>query len=428
MDGDINIQLYLAEPGADFDQRVAESRSRSQVEDKSVFWVVPLDDRIDRATVEFFRSEEMLSRKERGAQTKAELSLVSEEKRRLTNTLRPELRRLLQAACLKGTVYFRGNDRSPGDDANDVVRTASQLLGEVLPRVFDKFHLAAARVQKKDLDALTTSENLHGLTPVFAALTLLRDEKGKPMFELSTGPLAEILSRIASHHSYGKAPTGKTLADEFGGEPYGWSFEGVQLFTLCLLRAGKITIKSKGHIIESALSVEAKTVFGNNNLFRAASFEPKQGEVTFEDLVKAADAFQQTFGKQIAELEQGLVSRAIRDELAVCQDVVRDQESVLRTNRLPGGEVLTAAVDQMRAIRGGSEEQAIVGFNGSHAEIKEAIKRAQQLEQTLTPPALHTLEKARLVLDHQWSFLKDEPDTPAGLAQQASRARGPAAA
>ncbi|MCY2990800.1 MAG: BREX system P-loop protein BrxC, partial [Planctomycetota bacterium] len=419
IDGDIAVQMYLAEPGQDFGQRVAEARARSQVEDKAVFWVVPLDDRIDQATVEVFRSDEMLTRKERGAQTKTELGLVSEEKRKLTNTLRPELRQLLKTACLKGTAYFRGNDRSPGDDATELVGTAGQLLQEVLPRVFDKYHLAAARVQKKDLDALTTSENLHGLTPVFSALNLLKDEKGKPVFELASGPLAEVVARIESHHSYGKAASGKTLADELGNEPFGWSFEAVQLFALCLLRAGKVNVKSKGHTIESALSVEAKNVFSNNNLFRSASFEPKQKVVDFPDLVKAADAFQQTFGKQIAELEQGAVARSIRDELSAREDEVRDQELVLRTHRLPGSEVLAGAVDQMRAIRTGSDEQAVLGFNGSHAEIKEAIKRSQQLAQTLTPPALHTLGTTRSVLDQQWSFLKGEPEVPAGLSERA---------
>ena len=227
-----------------------------------------------------------------------------------------------------------------------------------------------------------------------------------------------MLSRIENHWSYGKAATGKTLADEFGGDPYGWSFEAVQLFVLCLLRAGKIDVTSKGQTLESALSVETKNVFGNNNLFRAASLRPKQS-LGFEELVKAADAFQKAFGKEIGELEQGAVARAIRDEVAAHEDFVREQENVLKTNRLPGSDALTQAINQMRAIRSASEENTILNFNGSHAEIKEAIKRAKELEQAITEPVLATIDTARAVIDRQWPFIETEPDVEEDLRKKA---------
>lgn len=415
--GDIAIQLYLAEAGKGFDERVKEVRSRSQTENKDIFWVVALDDQIDRATVEVFRSEEMLSRKERGAQTKPEMSLVSEEKRRLT-TNGDELKRLMLRTALNGTVFFRGNDRSPEEGATDLGRTVSGLLGEALPTVFEQFDLAAARVQKKDVDILMTSENLHGLTPVFARLKLLKDEGGKPVFEHDSGPLKEVFSRIENHHSYGKAATGKTLADEFGKEPYGWEFEAVRLFVLCLLRAGKIDATSKGLTIESASSVEAKNVFGNNNLFRAASLRPKQS-LEYAQIVLAAESFKQAFGKEIPELEQGVIARCIKDELAGHEDAVREQETALKTNQLPGIDVLTEAIEHMRGLRTANEENTVLNFNGSHAEIKEAIKRAKELSDSLTEPALYNIKTARLTLERQWSFLAGESDVDEALTQTA---------
>ena len=359
----------------------------------------------------------MLTRKERGAQTKPEMSLVSEEKRRLTSK-RDELKRLMLRAALNGTVFFRGNDRSPEEGATDLGRTVSGLLGEALPTVFDQFELAAARVQKKDVDILTTSENLHGLTPVFSTLKLLKDEGGKPVFELDSGPLKEIFSRIDNHYSYGKAATGKTLADEFGKGPYGWEFEAVRLFVLSLLRAGKIDVTSKGQSIESALSVEAKNVFGNNNLFRSASFRPKKS-LGFQELVKAADAFKNVFGREIPELEQGAVARTIRDEVAGHEDAVREQETVLKTYQLPGIDVLTDAIEHMRGIRTANEENTVLNFNGSHAEIKEAIKRAKELLDALTEPALYDIKTARQTLERQWSFLAGESDVDEELSQTA---------
>ena len=53
-------------------------RRRSQTETKAVFWVAAIHEAIDRETVELHRSKEILSRKERGAQTKDESALVAE--------------------------------------------------------------------------------------------------------------------------------------------------------------------------------------------------------------------------------------------------------------------------------------------------------------------------------------------------------------
>ena len=78
----------------------------------------------------------------------------------------------MRGACLAGRIYFRGNDRSPGDKAVDVGKTAAEVLGLVLPEVFDRFKEAAARTTevKKGTDALFTAENLQGLPAVFGSL------------------------------------------------------------------------------------------------------------------------------------------------------------------------------------------------------------------------------------------------------------------
>src|SRR5438046_9982951 len=85
---------------------------------------------IDWETDETIRSKEMLARKEREAKTADETALIGEEKVRLRRH-QDELRRLLKAACLSGSVTFRGNDRSPGDRAVDVGKSAAESPGEV---------------------------------------------------------------------------------------------------------------------------------------------------------------------------------------------------------------------------------------------------------------------------------------------------------
>ena len=408
VDGDIPVHLVLAEAGQEYGEQIAEARRRSQTETKSIFWVAQIDEAIDRETVELFRSREILSRRERVAQTRDETALVAEEKRRLGRQ-QDKLRRLLRQSLLTGAIFFRGNDRSPDDTATDVGPTASDVLAQALPEVFDRYEEAAARVSRKDLDSLMTTENLRGLTSVFTDLKLVRDQGGRPVFNTESGPLAEVLSRIENRTTYGEVANGRYLTDEFAKEPFGWEFDVTRLFVIALLRAGKLEATSKGQIIESALSIDARNTFANNNLFRQASFRLKTG-LEFTDIVDASERFREVFGREIPELEQGVVANAIREEIHRHDEYLHEVYTTLVKHGLPGTEILRSALDQMRSIRAGDEDQSIMTFNGAYKELKEAIKRGAELTQILTETQLSNLEHARGTLSVTWAVLREEPD------------------
>ena len=229
--------------------------------------------------------------------------------------------------------------------AVDVGKTAAEILGQVLPEVFDRFKEAAAKTAdvKKGTDALFTAENLQGLPAVFGSLGLLRDEKGKTVFRVESGPLKEVRDRIEERANYGDTASGRYLADEFAKEPFGWDFEVVRLLVLSLLRAGKIEATSKGQTIDVVTGVEARDTFSNNNLFRQASFRPKKG-IEFEELVKASEAFRDTFGSEVRELNAGAIVAELRKEIARHEDTVASALSTLTAHRLPGGAVLEGAL------------------------------------------------------------------------------------
>jgi hypothetical protein len=72
--------------------------------------------------------------------------------------------------------------------------------------------------------------------------------------------------------------------------------------------------------------------------------------------------------------------------------------------------MLENAIDQIKAIRRGSEENAITTFNASHRSIRDAIKRATDLSSALTETSLHDLERAKSVLSKETPALLEEPD------------------
>jgi len=418
--GDMVFQVHVAEDGKDFDGLAAELRTRSRQERKHVFWAIALADMIDRETDELFRSKEMLARKERETKGEDTPALIAEERVRLRRHS-DELRRLLRAACLSGRIYFRGNDRSPTDRATDVGKTAAEVLGQVLPEVFDRFKEAAAKAPdvKKGTDAIFTAENLQGLPSVFGALGLLRDEKGKTVFRAESGALKEVLDRIEERANYGDTASGRFLTDEFEKEPFGWDFDVVRLLVLSLLRAGKIEATSKGQTLDNVTGVDGRETFSNNNLFRQASFRPKKG-IEFEELVKSSEAFRDTFGSEVKELNAGAIVAELRREVTRHEDCVTSTLATLTTHRLPGGAVLEGAIGQMKAILRGSEDNAIATFNTSHRAIKDAIKRALELEQVLNEPRLHDLERARMAQGGIWGVLSQESDIADDLRMRAS--------
>jgi hypothetical protein len=323
-------------------------------------------------------------------------------------------------ACLSGRVYFRGNDRSADDRATDVGRTVSDVLKQVLPEVYDRFKEVAAKPNevKKGTDALFTAENLQGLPSVFTALGLLRDEKGKAAFRVESGPLKEVLDRIEARANYGDTASGKYLENEFDREPFGWDFEVVRLLVLSLLRSGAIEATSKGQTIDSVSGVEAREAFSNNNVFRQASFRPKKG-IEFGEIVKAAEAFKDTFGSEIRELTASALVVQLRNEVARNEDVVASSFAMLTAHRLPGGSVLEGSLGHMKAILRGTEDNAIATFNASHKAIKEAIKRALELAQVLSEPRLRDLERARRARGTLWPFLAQESDISQDLRTRA---------
>ena len=420
-DGEVLVHLTLVEAGDDPAEAVEEARRRSRDEAQNAFWVASVDAAIDRETAEVHRSKEILSRKERGAQTKAEGALVSEEKRRLRRH-QDEVRRLLKQALLGGTVFFRGNDRSPSDGVGSVARAVSSVLEKALPEAFSRFSEAAARVKKEDLHSILTTENLRGLTSVFTDLRLIRDQGGQTVFNTDVDPLAEVFGKIASRASYGEVANGRYLAEAFDKQPFGWDFDVVRLLVACLLRAGKIEMTSQGGLIETFASTGAREALEKNNLFRQATFRPRQEETDMQDWADAAQAFEVVFGRAMPDISSsGAVADSIRKALDEVEPRIRESYELLLDNRLPGLDGLRAALEQIREIRTVKADHAIQAFNAAHKELKEAIRRGNELAQVLTEPKLEDLRRARWVLGSIWPFLETESDLDEVLRGRAGK-------
>ena len=408
VEGDLPCYLILAEEGKDFTAQEAEMRARSQTETKGIFWVASLSKALDKYIVQIHRSNEILSQKERNSKTGAEEKLVTEEKKRRKKEW-DELRNKLKTALLSGSVFFRGNDRNPDETVEEIETAVENILEQSLPEVFDRFSEGAAKVRPQDLASLLTTENLRGLSQVFTDLNLVYEDAGRTVLRTDVGPLAEVLARIQNRTTYGDSATGRYLSEEFAREPFGWDFDVVRLFVACLLRAGLIEATSQGQTIDSALTLAAKNTFTNNNLFRSATFRPKLSGLTFTDWAEAAEAFKDAFGREVPEIEQGAIARAITDAVNSAETGVTAAHTLLVTNGLPGSAILADCLDLMRGIRNGTAEQAINVFRSGYKQLKETIKRANEINSAISETRLADCRRARAALADLWPFLNTEP-------------------
>lgn len=410
-EGDLLVQVALAEPARLADE-IEQGRARSHTEPGAVFWVARTDEELNREVQELFRSDEMLQRRAHQALARDEATLVSDERRRRSKA-HEELKRRLRDALLAGFVFFRGNDRSPSENARDLRPEVEALLQRVLPDVFDRFEEGAARVKSKDLESLLSAENLHGLPAVFADLDLVVTRQGQDVFNTESGPLSEILGRITNRAEYGDPTSGKALAEHFGKEPYGWDFDVVRLMTGSLLRAGKVELRSQNQTIESVQTLEAKNVLTNNNRFRQATVRPREAPPV--DVVAASIHFEEIFGRAVQELTPAVIAQELRKEMTPLAERLRKVLGALAAERLPGQDPLLAAQNVVSELQASSDEKVVNAFNTGHKTLEHGLDRLRRLEEHLHVAALEQLRAARRALEVEWPALQADGQADGSL-------------
>lgn len=415
--GDMEVHVMLAEPGR-VETEIEQARTRSHTESDAIFWVAAADEDLSRDILELHRSEEMLARRTQRAPSRDEAALVSDEKRRRQRA-QDEVRRRLREALLAGSAFFRGHDRSPGENARELKAEVESILQRVLPDVFHRFAEGAAKVKAKDLEAVITAENLQGLPAVFSDLKLVTTKEGKDAFETEAGPLAEVLDRISNRAEYGDPTSGKALAEWFSKEPFGWDFEVVRLLAASLLRAGKIELRSQNKTIDSIHTLDAKNVLTNNNRFRQATLRPRDGGDNVGDLVDASTHFEAIFGRAVPELEAGVIARELRSEMGPIAERLRQKSDQLVRERLPGGDPLGAARSVVSELQAGNDSQVLKAFITGHKTLEHGLDRLKQLEEHLHAAAVEQLRAAHRAVEKEWPALEADGVTEASLSEAA---------
>lgn len=413
VDGDVTVEMYVVDAGRDVDQQVQQARAATQGDEQLIAWAIELTDDAERAIEERYRSERMLQARAT-ARNPEEEALLRDERRRLQNE-RQRIDSELRKCLCKGRIFFRGNDRSPSEDATDPKAEARRVLEPAVREIYHRFDEGGVKVASKDVEAILRSENLAGLPACYADLGLVERHNGQTRLVSDRGAAKEMLSYIRQRIEHGQAPSGRELESTFGGPPYGWSFELVQLLVATLLRDGQITLKAQSQQIKDALVPEAQSELTNNIRFRALTVTVRESSLDSRKVLNAAKALERRFGHSVPALTAEAIAKAIRDQLGSELNRVQMAHDLLRNLGLPGESALAQGVAVLREVQTGDEEAVINGFLENVETLEKALPRAQAMEAKLTEQAQEDLRRAKLAVAQVGAALEEElePQDPA---------------
>ena len=370
VDGDVPFEIRLLDPSRPAGDQNQEARALTQQpsQDTLVVWTAELSGDAEDAIRERYRSERM---QQRGARTKEEDGLLREEGRRLREA-NGKLQEEVKRALCRGRIFFRGNDRSPNDEAGDPKAEARRVLGPALEHIFHRFGDGDVKVGTKDVEAILKNESLAGLPDCYSDLKVVQTIDGQTRLVTDQGAAKEILDWIRLRCDGGQAPSGREAEQHFKAAPYGWGLELVQLEVATLLREGQVTLTSGGQQLKQALTPEAKKAITNNTAFRALTVRVREETLDPKKLREAGKALEQSFGKHCPSLTAESIAGTLREHLGSEVPLLEQARDLLRDLRLPGDGAIEQGLNTLRAIKSGDDEDAVQSFLESTDTLKES--------------------------------------------------------
>jgi hypothetical protein len=415
-DGEIPLNLLIAESGELRPERLNEARDESNSRREEVFWVVSESDEIRALTVEVYRSREMVSEYDRLAAqqrlTPEESSCLAEEKNRRDTHYR-KLRSKVLEAVQAGTGFFQGVQHDATALGSNFVDVFHKLFNLVVPVLYPRLDIGVLPLRGDEPEKLLTSANLNGLPQVFhndrPELSLVVKQSGKYVPNLGADLCREIFDHLKREHAYGNKVTGKTLEHHFSGIGFGWERETIRLGVAILFRGGAVEVTHQGRKYRNYSDPACRPPFVNTPSFRAASFAPRE-TLDLKVLAKAAQTYEEITGKDV-NIDENDIAHAFQQVISSDREKLLPLVSRLLALKVPGADAVAEHLQWIEGILEMPPDDCVKTLAGEGKSFLEGRKRAATLDTLASDANLQTLDKARRVLSEQWPVLAERsPD------------------
>lgn len=411
-EGDVPIQVIVAEDADDFKRKSKEAReeSREPTKNHEIYLIFTLSEEIHKRIEELHRSNEMIGKYGRvAAQGKIDpesSSSLEDEKRRKDNIHR-ELKAKFGQVISGGAIYFQGveNDNSGrGKDLPEILRT---FLDRKIMDLYPKLELGAVKLKGDEPEKILTAVNLNGLPQVFydsvggLGLVIKQDERYVPT---SSAPIAkELLDFITNKYSYGEKATGKDIENHFGGFGYGWERDVLKVVLAALYRGGGIEVTYQGRRYTSHSDPASHQPFVKNIAFKAASFAPSK-PIDLKILTDAARNYEKITGSDV-DVEKEGIAQAFKKLVEDEKEKLMPIRATINAENLPGMNFVGGYAKYLDGVLESDPEDCVKMLASDGVSFKEGMGKLKKIGEAITGSSLETLRSAKIALKQKYPVL-----------------------
>jgi hypothetical protein len=424
--GEIPVELRLADAPGDFDARCEDARKDSRSENKKVFWVFSSTDEIDDQVVELYRSKQMVAKYD---QLRAQNKINPDESSNLANEKleagrrEESLKRLIVDAFQKGTGFFDGVGKVGPDMGKSASEILKAMLDYAVPQLYSKIKSIA--MKGNEADEILRAANLNGLSKVFYtgpdSLGLVITEGRKYVVNTQAETAREVLSYLEGQHSYGSKVTGRMVEDKFSGIPYGWERDMLYIILASLLRGGAIEITYQGKKFRNHLDAQIRAAFAATNAFRSSSFAPRKS-ITLSVLVNAAKRYEELTGEDV-DVDEAAIAQAFQNLAKAEMEALHEVEAVARANHIPVLDLLAEYRNTLTSIIQGASDDVVNILEGEGESFKQLRKQVSEIRAATNEEGLRRLRRARAAVNEYWPVLSSR-GADSGLGELTGQLNG----
>jgi hypothetical protein len=412
-DGDLPLNLSIADDPDDLHRKVEEVRKESQGHLNDLYWTFALTPEIDELVSQVFASRKMVEKYDQ-LRSKNEIPpdrvpLLQDEKNS-EHGYKVRLRDKLVEAMERGTGLFRGVFRdasSLGKNLGEIIR---KLCGHAVPDLYPKLELGSRPLKGTEAEDFLKAADLKALPPLFyggeQGLDLVTKDGSKQVPNPGAPVAKEVLDYLVGEHGYGNKDTrtGKALEKKFGGVGYGWDRDMLRLVLAVLFRAGSIEVTHGGEKFDAYQEPRSRTPLVNNVAFKSAVFTPVK-PIDLPTLKRAVESYEDLTGETV-DMEKAAIAVALKTFATGEMKRVLPVQAQAKAHGIPVLGVIDEYRDSLSSIDSGSADDCVTILAGGGASLKQGHDRVRKIADGLDEKGLATLRNARRASGEIWNLLQ----------------------
>jgi hypothetical protein len=404
-DGDITLNLQVAEDPGELAARIDEARdeSRQPAQKDVLYWVFALSQQIDELVAEVYASQKMVEKydqlRAQGKISSEEATCLQDEKNAVLQ-YQARLRDKLVEALERGTGVFRGVARDSSTLGKTLSEIVKKFLESVVADLYPKLEMGAQPMEGDEPETFLKAADLTALPQVFYGgtngLNLVTKEGPKYVPNPDADVAKEVRDYLVDQHEYGNrdACSGKALERRFNSPPYGWERDVLRLVLAVLFRAGVIEVSFGGQKFDSYTDPRSREPFTNNTKFKSAVFTPVK-PIDLKTLTQAVRTYEVLTGRTV-DVDKNAIASAARAFAEEELKQVLPVEAQVKAHALPVLADVAAYKEELAAIQTGSADDCVNILAGGAASLKEGRNRIQKIAQCLNEAGIRAIQRARL--------------------------------